>query len=67
MLSVDKRLSKNWLNDENSVQVDSMKLEVFRVLELRVLVIDRSFSVLMYEFATELMSIAASMLSLLIC
>ena len=44
-----------------------MKLEVFRILESCVLAIDRLFSVLMYEFATELMSIAASMLSLLIC
>ncbi len=67
MLSVDKRLSKNQLDDESSIQIDSMKLEVFRVLELCVLVIDRSFSVLMYEFATELMSIAALMLSLSIC
>ncbi len=66
-MSVDNMLSENVSIDENSSTIDSVKLEVFSVLKSDVLVIDRSFSVLMYEFATELMSIAVLILSLSIC
>ena len=52
---------------KNSSSVNSVKFEVFSVLKLCVLVIDRLCSVLMYEFATELMFIAVLILSLLIC
>jgi len=66
-MSVDNMLSENVKIDENSSSIDSVKLEVFSVLELCILVIDKLCSVLMYEFATELMFIAASILFLLIC
>jgi len=66
-MSVDNILSENAKIDKNNNLVDSVKLEVFSVLELCVLVIDRLCSVLMYEFATELMFIVVSILSLLIC
>ena len=52
-MSVDNMLSENASIDENSSAVNSVKLEVFSVLKLDVLVIDRSFSVLMYKFVTE--------------
>ncbi len=63
---VDNMLSENVKIDENSNSIDFVKLEVFSVLKLCILVIDRFCSVLMYEFITELMFIAASILSLLI-
>jgi len=66
-MSVDNMLSENAEIDENNSSVDSVKLEVFSVLESCVLVINRLCSVLMYEFTTELMFIAVSILSLLIC
>jgi len=66
-MSVDNMLSENVKIDENSSSIDFVKLEVFSVLESCVLVIDRLCSVLMYKFTTELMSIATSILSLLIC
>jgi len=59
-------LSENAEIDENSSLIDFVKLEVFSVFKLCILMIVRSFSVLMYEFITELMFIVASILFLLI-
>jgi len=66
-MSVNNMLSENAKIDKNSSLVDFVKLEVFSVLKLCVLVIDRLCSVLMYKFATELIFIAFLILSLLIC
>jgi len=66
-MSINNMLSENAKINKNSSSVDSVKFEVFSVLKLCVLVIDRSCSVLMYEFATELMFIAVLILSLSIC
>jgi len=60
-------LSENAEIDKNSSSIDFVKFEVFNVLKSCVLVIDRSCSVLMYEFATKLMFIVVLILSLLIC
>ena len=60
-------LSENAEIDENNSSVDFVKFEVFSVLKSCVLVIDKLCSVLTYKFITELMFIAASILSLLIC
>jgi len=66
-MSIDNMLSENAEIDENSNLINFVKLEVFSILKLCVLAIDRLCSVLMYEFATELMFIVVSILSLLIC
>jgi len=65
-MSVNNMLSENAEIDENSSSINFVKFEVFSVLKLCVLVIDRLCSVLMYKFATELIFIVALILSLLI-
>ena len=66
-MSLDIKLSKNWSNDKGICQVELMKLEVFRILLLCILMIDRSFRRSAYGFETVSVSIAALNLSLPIC